>query len=91
LPPHIYHDLYHRHRHHAQQQQQQQQQGAGPPNPEAASTSGAGAAQREFRALGSRVVESNVAFQGPEDMPDMWEGENFDVSLSITDVGAGLV
>lgn len=33
---------------------------------------------REFTALGSKVVESNVAFKGPEDQQDFWEGEKFD-------------
>lgn len=34
---------------------------------------------REFRALGSKVVESNVSFTGPEDQQDFWEGEKFEV------------
>jgi hypothetical protein len=33
---------------------------------------------REFTALGSKVVESNVAFKGPEDDQDFWEGEKFE-------------
>lgn len=33
---------------------------------------------REFTALGSKVVESNVSFKGPEDEKDFWEGEQFD-------------
>lgn len=33
---------------------------------------------REFTALGSKVVESNVAFKGPEDEQDFWEGEKFE-------------
>lgn len=50
----------------------------------AASTSGAGVetpstpVTREFNALGSKVVESNIAFKGPEDEKDFWEGEQFD-------------
>jgi hypothetical protein len=35
---------------------------------------------REFSALGSKVVESNVPFKGPEDEPDFWEGNQFEVS-----------
>lgn len=33
---------------------------------------------REFTALGSKVVESNVPFKGPEDEKDFWEGDRFD-------------
>jgi hypothetical protein len=28
---------------------------------------------------GSKVVEQNVAFKGPEDQEDFWEGERFEV------------
>lgn len=58
--------------------QQQQSSQAQP----AASTSAPAPEQapvtREFTALGSKVVESNVAFKGPEDQQDFWEGEKFD-------------
>eukprot|EP00878_Enallax_costatus_P018942 GHUV01019967.1.p1 GENE.GHUV01019967.1~~GHUV01019967.1.p1 ORF type:complete len:135 (+),score=25.84 GHUV01019967.1:157-561(+) len=33
---------------------------------------------REFRALGSKVIETNVPFKGPEDQEDFWEGDKFD-------------
>jgi hypothetical protein len=33
---------------------------------------------REFRAFGSKAVETNVPFKGPEDQEDFWEGEKFD-------------
>lgn len=33
---------------------------------------------REFTALGSKVVESNMPFKGPEDQEDFWEGEKFE-------------
>lgn len=33
---------------------------------------------REFTAFGSKVIESNKAFDGPESQPDFWEGEKFD-------------
>ncbi|KAF6266759.1 hypothetical protein COO60DRAFT_1473359 [Scenedesmus sp. NREL 46B-D3] len=62
-----------------QQQQQQQQQ---PSSQEVASTSAAEVpvqpVTREFSALGSKVVESNVPFKGPEDEPDFWEGNQFE-------------
>lgn len=34
-----------------------------------------------MQALGSKVVETNVPFTGPEDKEDFWEGEKFDVSI----------
>lgn len=34
--------------------------------------------KREFTALGSKVVESNLPFKGPEDEKDFWEGDQFD-------------
>jgi hypothetical protein len=63
------------------QKQQAQQQST---SQEAASSSAAEVpvqpVTREFSALGSKVVESNVPFKGPEDEPDFWEGNQFDVS-----------
>jgi hypothetical protein len=60
----------------------QQQQSS---QPAEASTSAPAAAapeqspvKREFTALGSKVVETNVPFKGPEDEQDFWEGEKFD-------------
>jgi hypothetical protein len=33
---------------------------------------------REFTAFGSKVVETNMPFKGPEDEKDFWEGDQFD-------------
>lgn len=33
---------------------------------------------REFQAFGSKVIETNQEFTGPENEPDFWEGEKFD-------------
>ena len=35
---------------------------------------------REFKSLGSKVIETNQPLPGPEDEKDFWEGEKFDVS-----------
>jgi hypothetical protein len=73
------------------QQQQQQQQST----QEAASSSAPEVpvqpVTREFSALGSKVVESNVPFKGPEDEPDFWEGNQFDVSSPASMHGAYVV
>ncbi len=34
---------------------------------------------REWTSLGSKVIESNQGFDGPENQKDFWEGENFEV------------
>ncbi|KAF8072878.1 hypothetical protein HT031_000538 [Scenedesmus sp. PABB004] len=75
----------------ARKQQQAAQQAAQPgssaaapaPAPGAEASTSAPAAPeqavtREFRALGSKVVETNAPFRGPEDAPDFWEGERFE-------------
>jgi len=33
---------------------------------------------REFKSLGSKVIETNQPLPGPEDEKDFWEGEQFD-------------
>jgi hypothetical protein len=64
-----------------QQKQQQQQQQPSPQEPASSSAAEVPAepVTREFSALGSKVVESNVVFKGPEDEPDFWEGNQFEV------------
>jgi hypothetical protein len=74
-----------------QKQQQQQQQ----PSPQEAASSSAPEVPvqpvtREFSALGSKVVESNVPFKGPEDEPDFWEGNQFEVRFSCSTIAAQL-
>ncbi|WIA29065.1 hypothetical protein OEZ86_011577 [Tetradesmus obliquus] len=66
-----------------QQEQQQSTPQEAAPAPAAAPSSSAPEVPvqpvtREFSALGSKVVESNVAFKGPEDEPDFWEGNQFE-------------
>jgi hypothetical protein len=69
-----------------QKQQKQQQQQQQPSSQENASSSAPEVpvqpVTREFSALGSKVVESNVPFKGPEDEPDFWEGKQFEVSAA---------
>lgn len=50
---------------------------ASPSTPEPAAPAAA-KYQREFRSLGSQVIESNEEFENPPE-EDMWEGEKFEV------------
>lgn len=70
----------------AASRQKQQKQQPSPAEP-AASTSTpaepvpstpASPVTREFTAFGSKVVETNMPFKGPEDEKDFWEGDQFD-------------
>lgn len=79
-----------------QQEQQQSTPHEAAPAPAAAPSSSAPEVPvqpvtREFNALGSKVVESNVAFKGPEDEPDFWEGNQFEVSTPTRCVNAGIM
>jgi hypothetical protein len=38
---------------------------------------------REFKSLGSKVIETNQPLAGPENEKDFWEGEQFDVSYEM--------
>lgn len=79
------------------QQKQSRKQQSSSPEPvaaETASSSEVAAAPsepvtREFTALGSKVVESNVAFKGPEDEKDFWEGDKFDGEECLWHVASG--
>lgn len=61
-------------------QQQQQQQEEAPAQPSSTEPAGQPKVLREFRAFGGKVLETDEKLTGPEDQPDFWEGEKFDVS-----------
>jgi len=67
-----------------------------PPTPQAQeepSTSGMGqdsapaTVVREFKAFGGRVIEADGKLSGPEDQPDFWEGEKFEVGAGSRGAG----
>lgn len=61
-------------------QTQQTTEAASSSTADATTSSSSPQVVREYRSLGSKVIESNASLSGPEDQKDFWEGEQFDVS-----------